>query len=320
MLLAGPIGTKLKRLLNPAMQTLEVKSSVQDEIHLILEYAKHEKWGTATATCANRIIFSHDISNSELSTLEEFETHLEHFHPDLVVLAGAHLLDRYNEQFYKQRISRIATSLRNIPECIPVHIELASTANMNFCKLLSRSLLPLVDSVGLNEQELQFIAHSNAYPIKESVEGFKAPEIGYLADLLYWMITSHAGRLSRVHMHSLTYHIIAVKSDKWDNTESSVAAGARIAGLQACNLTQFNDDQFSLLIPQIISFSVEDEKLRRSPVIFSSDKPILSWRRKDVLFYFTPVLVCNRPIKTVGLGDAISSTALLHTQLQVNVI
>jgi len=320
VLLAGPIGAKLKQLLNPAIETLEVKSSVQDEIHLILEYAKHEKWGTATATCANRIIFSHDISNSELSTLEEFEAHIKHFHPDLVVLAGAHLLDRYNEKFYKQRISRIATSLHNIPEHTPIHIELASTANVKFCKLLSRSLLPLVDSVGLNEQELQFIAHSNGYPIIEGAKGFKAPEIGYLADLLYWMLMSDAGRLSRVHMHSLTYHIIAVVSDKWDNTQSSVAAGARIAGLQACNLTQFNDDDFSLLIPQIISFSVEDEELRRSPIIFSNDKPILTWRRKDILFYFTPVLVCNQPIKTVGLGDAISSTALLHTQLQMNVI
>ena len=319
-MLAGPIGTKLKRLLNPAIQILEVKSSAQDEIHLILEYAKREKWGAATAICANRIIFSHDVSNSELSTLEEFEAHLEHFLPNLVVLAGAHLLDRYDEQFYTQRISRIATTLRNIPRHTPVHIELASTANMKFCAILTRTLLPLVDSVGLNEQELQFIAHSNGHPIKEGVEEFKAPEIGYMADLLYWMLTNHAGRLSRVHMHSLTYHIIAVVSDKWDNTESSVAAGARIAGLQACSLSQFNEKDFSLLIPKIISFSVEDEKLRRSPLIFSSDKPVLSWTRGNIQFYFTPVLVCNEPIKTVGLGDAISSTALLHTQLRTNAV
>lgn len=317
MLLAGPIGTKLKELLNPAINVLKEGTSTQDEIHLILEYAQGEQWGTVTAKCANRIIFSHDVSNSELSTLEEFEKQLLQFKPDLVILSGSHLLDRYERQFYEQQINRIGATLRTVSEHVPIHLELASTANVKFCELLTRSLLPLVDSVGLNEQELQFIAHSaNAYKPKDSVSTFSAPEIGHLADMMYWMLTAYRGRLSRVHMHSLTYHIIAVASDKWENTVSSVAAGARIAGLQACNASEFSDKDFSLLIPNIITFSVEDEQLRRSPVVFSGNNPVLTWKRNHISFYFTPVLVCNQPIKTVGLGDAISSTALIHTQLK----
>ena len=316
MLLAGPIGNKLKQLLNPAMNILKEGSSVQDEIHLILEYAQGEQWGTVTAKCANRIIFSHDVSNSELTTLEVFEKKLSQFKPDLVILSGTHLLDRYEQEFYEQRINRIATSLQTVSEHVPTHLELASTANAKFCGVLTRVLLPLVDSVGLNEQELQFIAHStNAYQLRDGISSFKAPEIGYLADLMYWMLTTYGGRLSRVHMHSLTYHIIAIASDKWENTISSVAAGARVAGLQACNTTQFSDTDFSLLIPDIISYSVEDERLRRSPVVFNGDHPVLTWHRNHITFYFTPVLVCNQPIKTVGLGDAISSTALIHTHL-----
>ena len=303
--------------MNPAISILKGDSSAEDEIHLILEYAQGEQWGTVTAKCANRIIFSHDVSNSELSTLEEFEKQLSQFKPDLVILSGSHLLDRYEKQFYEQRINRIATTLQTVPKNVPIHLELASTANVKFCDVLTRVLLPLVDSIGLNEQELQFIAHSaNAYKLRDSVSGFSAPEIGYLADLIYWMLTTYGGRLSRVHMHSLTYHIVAVVSDKWENSISSVAAGARVAGLQACNLTQFSDKDFSVLIPKIISFSVEDEYLRRSPVIFSAEEPVLTWKRNQISFYFTPVLVCNQPIKTVGLGDAISSTALIHTQLQ----
>lgn len=299
------------------MNILKEGSSLEDEIHLILEYAQGEQWGTVTAKCANRIIFSHDVSNSELTTLEEFEKQLSQFKPDLVILSGSHLLDRYERQFYEQRINRIAATLRTVSEHVPVHLELASTANAKFCNLLAHVLLPLVDSVGLNEQELQFIAHSaNAYQPRDSISSFSAPEIGYLADLMYWMLTSYGGRLSRVHMHSLTYHMIAVASDKWENSISSVAAGARVAGLQACNVTQFSDKDFSLLIPKIISFSVEDEYLRRSPVVFSGTEPVMTWKRKQISFYFTPVLVCNQPIKTVGLGDAISSTALIHTQLQ----
>lgn len=299
------------------MDVLKKGSSIQDEIHLILEYAQGEQWGTVTTKCANRIIFSHDVSNSKLASLEEFEKHLSQFKPDLVVLSGAHLLDRHDRKFYEQRVNRIAATLQTVPKHVPVHLELASTANVKFCELLARMLLPIVDSVGLNEQELQFIAHStNAYQPRDSISTFSAPEIGYLADLIYWMLTTYTGRLSRVHMHSLTYHIIAVASDKWENSVSSVVAGARIAGLQACDVTQFNDRDFSLLIPKIFSFSVEDEYLRRSPVMFSGDKPVLMWKRNQISFYFTPVLVCNHPIKTVGLGDAISSTALIHTNLR----
>ena len=299
------------------MSILQGGSSVEDEIHLILEYAQGEQWGTVAAKCANRIIFSHDVSNSELSTLEEFEKQLSQFKPDLVILSGSHLLDRYEKQFYEKRVNRIAATLQTISENVPIHLELASTANVKFCDLLTRVLLPLVDSVGLNEQELQFIAYSaNAYQPRDGVSAFSAPEVGYLADLMYWMLTTYGGRLSRVHMHSLTYHMVAVASDKWENSVSSVAAGARVAGLQACNLSQFSDRDFSMLIPEIISFSVEDEYLRRSPVVFNAQEPVLTWKRNQISFYFTPVLVCNQPIKTVGLGDAISSTALIHTQLQ----
>ena len=299
------------------MSILQGGSSVEDEIHLILEYAQGEQWGTVAAKCANRIIFSHDVSNSELSTLEEFEKQLSQFRPDLVILSGSHLLDRYEKQFYEKRVNQIAATLQTISENVPIHLELASTANVKFCDLLTRVLLPLVDSVGLNEQELQFIAYSaNAYQPRDGVSAFSAPEIGYLADLMHWMLTTYGGRLSRVHMHSLTYHMVAVASDKWENSVSSVAAGARVAGLQACNLSQFSDRDFSMLIPEIISFSVEDEYLRRSPVVFNAQEPVLTWKRNQISFYFTPVLVCNQPIKTVGLGDAISSTALIHTQLQ----
>ena len=298
------------------MTVLKEGSSVKDEIHLILEYAKGEHWGTETAKCANRIIFSHDVSNSELTTLEAFEKKLSQFEPDLVILSGAHLLDRYEQQFYEQRVNRIAVTLQSVSEHVPVHLELASTANEKFCDVLTQTLLPLVDSVGLNEQELQFIAHSaNAYHAKDRISTFGAPEIGYLADLMYWMLTSYARRLSRVHMHSLTYHIVAIASDKWENTVSSVAAGARVAGLQACNTSQFSDSDFSILIPDIIGFSVEDERLRRSPVVFNGNNPVVKWHRNHISFYLTPVLVCNQPIKTVGLGDAISSTALIHTNL-----
>ena len=39
-----------------------------------------------------------------------------------------------------------------------------------------------------------------------------------------------------------------------------------------------------------------------------------SWMRDDMLFIFTPVLVCRFPTKTVGVEDAIAATGLLYSQ------
>lgn len=42
--------------------------------------------------------------------------------------------------------------------------------------------------------------------------------------------------------------------------------------------------------------------------------PLASWMRNDVVFIYTPVLVCKYPRQTVGVSDAISATALLYSQ------
>ena len=46
-------------------------------------------------------------------------------------------------------------------------------------------------------------------------------------------------------------------------------------------------------------------------MIFS---PIASWMRNEIVFIYTPVLVCKLPLHTVGLEDAISASALLYSQ------
>ena len=48
---------------------------------------------------------------------------------------------------------------------------------------------------------------------------------------------------------------------------------------------------------------------------FDSTNPVSEFNRSDNRFYFTPVLICKNPIKTVGLGDAISSIGLAYSWL-----
>ncbi len=180
----------------------------------------------------------------------------------------------------------------------------------------------MVHSIGLNEQELAFISRANQgpHPYLEAVNGYA--EIGAVTDILHWMLTTmresgHRTRvtnLSRIHFHSLTFHIIATRVGTWENSASAVGAGAQVGGLQACNLTVIDPEKVELRIPRAFSRSVIFEELRKEALILDPSKPISIWRRGDVEFHFSPVLVCKKPLVTVGLGDAISATGLLYSQ------
>ena len=201
-MLCGPVGPKLKTLLPQKMlipKSCEVKD---DENHLILEYQRHEEWGNIKAPIANRFIMSHDIANSALNTLEAFigkkrfnlpifSLHLSKnfsiidygfleetiaFKPDLIVVSGFHLLDSQDEGFWQKRIKDAAVSFSRLPQSVPVHLELASMSHCPVMVTIVQQLFPLVNSIGLNEQELTFISkclggiHADVTSVKKEDE------------------------------------------------------------------------------------------------------------------------------------------------------
>ncbi len=319
VMLIGPIGPKLRSLIDKQIATPTFTTDSQDEIHMILEYAKGQSWGEVTAPCANRVIFSHDVSNAKLVALESFQESLEQFRPDLVVLSGAHLLDGQPKSFWEKRLVDIGKLLDGIPSSVPVHWELATVGDLHYFYHLSETLFPRIDSLGLNEQELLSAAISaNASFDFDSIP--KKPGVEWISDLLHWLVTTYSkqqrdhSRLSRVHFHSLAFHIVATPTNgPWHAAPEGLIAGAKVAGLQACNAMSFNPVDFELKMPLNFALSRTDRKLAFIRHYGSSDSHIVRWRRAATDYYLSPVLVCREPTKTVGLGDAISSLGLLYT-------
>ncbi|KAI4825557.1 hypothetical protein KUCAC02_021237, partial [Chaenocephalus aceratus] len=46
------------------------------------------------------------------------------------------------------------------------------------------------------------------------------------------------------------------------------------------------------------------------------EQPVTVWRRGNVTFHLTAVLVCRQPLRTVGLGDAISAEGLVYSEFE----
>ena len=103
------------------------------------------------------------------------------YKPDLVVISGLHLLESEETEFRMQRVTDLAHYLKLVDSKVPIHLELASMVDKDFLKALVTAIFPLVDSVGLNEQELSFITVALDGP--HSTDGDLRqwpPEIGML--------------------------------------------------------------------------------------------------------------------------------------------
>ena len=68
------------------------------------------------------------------------------------------MLDSQEEEFWQQRIADAAIAFSRLPHSTPVHLELASMSHCPVMVAVVKQIFPLVNSIGLNEQELAFIS------------------------------------------------------------------------------------------------------------------------------------------------------------------
>ncbi|KAK1887283.1 ADP-dependent glucokinase [Dissostichus eleginoides] len=313
VLLCGPIGPKLHEMLDEQIVVPPGSMQETDEYHLILEYKAGEQWGSTQAPQANRFIFSHDLSNGEMSSLETFVESLEEFDPELVVLSGLHMMEGQGRELWEER-------LKEIPRDIPIHLELASMTDKDYMNSIMQEVMPIVSSIGLNEQELLFLSQAGEGPHAEMVAWQGIPDVGRVSDILLWILEQH-GRiepsseadLTRIHFHTLTYHILATVDGYWGNQASAVMAGARVASSQACGLQAVDPSKVELKAP-LEFYSSHAEPREQLSLI--PEQPVTVWRRGNVTFYLTAVLVCRQPLRTVGLGDAISAEGLVYSEFE----
>ncbi|XP_052618386.1 ADP-dependent glucokinase isoform X3 [Peromyscus californicus insignis] len=318
VLLCGPIGPKLHELLDDNVFVPPESLQEVDEFHLILEYLAGEEWGPFKAPHANRFIFSHDLSNGAMNMLEVFVSSLEEFQPDLVVLSGLHMMEGQSKELQRKRLLEVVTSISDIPTGIPIHLELASMTNRELMSsIVHQQVFPAVTSLGLNEQELLFLSQSASGPHASLSSWDGVPDVGMVSDILFWLLKEHgrsksrSSDLTRIHFHTLVYHILATVDGHWANQLAAVAAGARVAGTQACATETIDASRVSLRAPQEFMTSHSESGSR---IVLNPNKPVVEWHREGITFHFTPVLVCKDPIRTVGLGDAISAEGLFYSE------
>uniref|UniRef100_A0A8C3J5B8 ADP dependent glucokinase n=1 Tax=Calidris pygmaea TaxID=425635 RepID=A0A8C3J5B8_9CHAR len=260
----------------------------------------------------------HELLDDNVVVPPESMQERDEFHLILEYQAGLHMMEGQSKEMRQRRLMEAVASISDIPMDIPIHLELASMTDQDFMSNIVHQVFPLVNSIGLNEQELLFLTQSASGPHASLASWSGVPDVGVVSDILFWILKEHgkmaerASDLTRVHFHTLAYHILVTVDGYWGNQVAAVAAGARAAGTQACATETIDTEKVFLKAPlEFVTSQIEAP----SKISLNPDEPVVHWHREGISFHFTPVLVCKDPVRTVGLGDAISAEGLLYSEI-----
>jgi ADP-dependent glucokinase len=354
--LGGVVGTMLADRLNPSIQISTPTSTdnqpIVDPVHLILEYQKDQILGREglIAPRANRYILVHDPLNAQLAGLEPLRDHLRkttinnRTPYDVFVASGLNQLEALTPVERNGRLRAVRSAIYELPEAMPVHLELASMSDPSFVKSMAATMFPVADSFGLNEEELAFTFESlGGWFVDDTLTTKmltgKIPNVNAVVEAIEfllkmgdeWSAAARSGNsknvrsISRVHFHALSYHIIAERNvegrEKWSSTFSKgVAAGSVIATLNACGKhPEYKNNQqnplLKMIFPNYNDYPKEDdlELLYNETCTGQVHAGVCVWKHGTTTFSLAPVLVAKHPVNTVGLGDSISASGLLHS-------
>ncbi|XP_075976698.1 ADP-dependent glucokinase [Anticarsia gemmatalis] len=330
VLFAAKMSKKLKEYIPKEIQIVgdDGIEEVRDDIHMILEYKADEKFGALKAPRANRYIMHNDENNPLLSSLEKFGEHLPGFNPNLLVISGLQMMDNYpfkaedGRDLRAERLDLVKKQILSQPMSTLAHFEMASYVDLELLKHLTTKVLPFVDSVGMNEQEL-----TNLYSVLEhgevSVVADSNPRIATALDQMrktFLLIRRQneqyksSRKLTRIHVHTLAYQaIMTVKQSNWKRTEAAAAKASLTAHRYVCNSHVIALDKSKLLLDD--SFSTTTDNDNTSRVFFEPSKPVSCWEEKigdeEVEICVAPVLICTEAQLTAGAGDNISAAGLV---------
>ncbi|GAB9468172.1 Adp-dependent glucokinase-like [Globisporangium polare] len=354
VLLGAAIGKEMRKHFNANIQLVgHLEDHEHEDVHLVLEYSKGDEFRAHVTPRANRYYLNHDIYNARLSVLEEFEQALDEFSPDLVVFGGLQLMEvETDEERRLARLTKLSEVLQNLwLKQVPSHYEFAAVSDFSLFDDTVRLVLPWVDSIGLNEQEL-YILHHYLVTGEEGTATNSRPTVAQISEQIHDVIQfasraqkafqnngreRHQGakakneqlalaQLSRIHFHTLQFHIMCQKQDGiWADPTAALVQSALMSSKLACGKNNSSPETMrpaaemevdSERVELLLGRQVLVSKQQSLKVDIDPLSPVITWQEADYQCHLVPMLACKKPDHTAGLGDNISGTGMSYHRLQ----
>ena len=316
VLLAAKMNKETADMLHSSIKLVsESTNEVEEDVHLILEYDLGARWGPYSSPRANRFIVHNDHSNMLLESLEGFEDVVSQFKPDLLIVGGLQMLDNFvfDDEIRTNRLQQLEQLLRSLPDSTKIHFEMASFSEQKLLEEILQYVIPYVDSIGMNEQELanlySLLVHGNI-----SIVSDYSPRIAITLDQARGVYQTLKDRktkghsLTRLHIHTLAYQAIyTVQNAGWQHTKSAVAKASLVANRHVCASSYININYAKLIMDDSFSVSCDPNSSR---VPFVDTTPVSCWYEGEMKFCVAPNLICTEVSKTAAAGDNISAAGL----------
>ncbi len=292
-------------------------------IHWIFEYKTGDTMTigphTLTAPRANRFIPSWNPANNQLRLADSFIRTFGELAPGFshLMVSGFHILsDAYPDGStaidcirpvgaYLADIRRKAPNLR-------IHCELASIAGSVVREGVRTEILPQMHSLGLNEAELiTWLDDFGSAEVGRRIDTDNAPE----AVLEGIHVIAEATGVPRIHLHNLGYYLVLAddRAGEPEAIRQGLLTGATAAAIRALTGRPARCDEIRPL-PEIALRDMSRAAMERIGVAIGASKEFVetgigTYRGRNVIM--VPTRIVENPVRTVGLGDTISSASWL---------
>ena len=248
-------------------------------IHFVMEFGKGYRFMGAEAPASNRLIASFNPPCAVLEIDEEFRRLAPRVidHVNRAVISGFHNPTLGRD--FPRRIDNVRKhieELKRLNHGLKVHVELGDFQNLRVLREVTHKILPLCDSVGFNENELEQI---------KKVAGIKG-DVWRACDRI-------CGMFCGAVFHRPQFSLFVTKES---SCESTLLFGSLLAAHRAAEGRNASFKDLGEFTKRI--------KVSREGVEKYGEFKKIKFRNNA---YFAPALDIGEPKMTVGLGDCFAA-------------
>lgn len=299
-------------------------------MHWILEFKKDQvitlNGNEFICPKSNRFIATYDPLNFDLHLDPAFSRSLKSkdLRLDFVLMSGFHMLSEElsNGESGLERLDLVwkeVEAWRSSHPDVMIHLEFASTQNLNIRKAIAEKVAPNVDSIGLNEQELIDILEIMGQEslAKTCRESMNSPN---LFDGTLRVFEHFKPYRCQLHMFGLYLTITTEKDrDRLISMRDGMALAATLAATKAATGSLENRETllhghgqpiWGPAVREMEALSSHLSSLGLCGDDFSEEGIALL---QNVSIVALPTILVEKPVSLVGMGDTISSLSLVGT-------
>ena len=284
-------------------------------IHWIIEFSRGDvleiegkKFKTPKA---NRFIATYDPLNLKLVLDENFMEKIKEEKLDFVVLSGFHALLANNdgEALIKKAAQKIKEWKKKAPDTL-FHLEVASTQDVVIRKAIAQKLIPLVDSIGINERETIDMLTVLGEKAFAKVCDMQTTAENLLKGIQKIKEKTGVGRV-QLHMFGL---YLTLQDKEFVILPEENLNGMMTAAVVAAAKAKTGDVRESDI--KTVKYDISDVGLIELDGLSASlgqpelaTKGLGRYQKWDLVA--VPTILIEKPLTLVGMGDTISSVSLV---------